>query len=302
MPAFSRFLRYFVVAAQQGSIRKASEELHISASAIDRQILLAEQRLGVALFERLPSGLRLTAAGEILLAAARGWEKDLRTVTTQFDDLLGLRGGQVRIAIIDALTKGLIPRLIERLQNEHRFITTNIAVMQSKQVADAIVAGEVDFGLMLHPQSSRELLVRAHTAIHTGFVTLPGHPIAQQATARFSDCALYPIVAPAEPLAVCEPIRGLEMATGVAIKPVAASDNIEMIKSLVKRGVGVGLLSALDVTEEVGRGELAFTRFANAAAHPLTLALCVDRARQLSGAARLLLGWMETALDGIGQG
>jgi DNA-binding transcriptional LysR family regulator len=192
--------------------------------------------------------------------------------------------------------------VIERLRQEFPSIVTKITVMQSKQVAEAIVAGEVDFGLMLHPQSSRELLVRAHTAIHVGFVTLPGHPIARHAQARFSDCALYPIIAPTEPLAVCEPIRSMEAATGVTIRSVASSDNIEMIKSLVKRGVGVGLLSWLDVTDEVTRGELVFTRFANAAAYPLTLALCVDRARQLSAAARLLLGWMETTLDDSGQG
>ena len=302
MPAFSRFLRYFTTAARLGSIRKASEDLHISASAIDRQILLAEDRLGVPLFERLPSGLRLTSAGEILLGAAKSWQRDFSTVLTQFDDLVGLRGGQVQIAIIDALTQGFVPRMIHRLRHEHPSIVTKIVVMESKQVADAIVAGDVDFGLMLHPQSSRELLVRARTAVPLGFVTLPDHEIARQPHARFSAAALYPIVTPAEPLAVCEPIRAMEATTGVAIKSVASSDNIEMIKSLVKHGVGVGLLSNLDVTEEVARGELAFTRFANAASYPLTLALCVDRARQLSAAARLLLGWMETSLEDMGQG
>jgi len=263
--------------------------------------LLAEERLGVALFERLPSGLRLTAAGEILLGAAQAWQKDFRALLTQFDDLVGLRGGQVQIAIIDALTKGFVPPVIRRLRQEFPSIVIRISVMQSKQVAEAIVAGDVDFGLMLHPQSSRELSVRAHTAIQVGFVSLPDHAIAQQTQARFSDSALYPIVAPAEPLAVCEPIRSMEAATGIAIKSVAASDNIEMIKSLVRGGVGVGLLSSIDVTDEVARGDLAFTKLANAAAYPLTLALCVDRARQLSAAARLLLGWMEIALDDIGQ-
>ena len=69
MPALSRFLRYFLAVGRLGSIRRAADELNVSASAIDRQILNVEANLGMPLFERLPTGLRLTAAGEIMMAA-----------------------------------------------------------------------------------------------------------------------------------------------------------------------------------------------------------------------------------------
>lgn len=93
MFAFSRFLLYFTEVARQGSFRKASEALHVSASSIDRQILRVEQELGMPLFERHPTGLRLTAAGELLLHAANNWKKDFTRVCEQLDDLRGLRRG-----------------------------------------------------------------------------------------------------------------------------------------------------------------------------------------------------------------
>ncbi len=74
MFAFSRFLLYFTEVARQGLFRKASEALHVSASSIDRQILRVEQELAMPLFERHPTGLRLTAAGELLLHAANNWK------------------------------------------------------------------------------------------------------------------------------------------------------------------------------------------------------------------------------------
>lgn len=80
MFAFSRFLLYFTEVARQGSFRKASEALHVSASSIDRQILRVEQELAMPLFERHPTGLRLTAAGELLLHAANNWKKDFTRV------------------------------------------------------------------------------------------------------------------------------------------------------------------------------------------------------------------------------
>ena len=93
MFAFSRFLLYFTEVARQGSFRKASEALHVSASSIDRQILRVEQELAMPLFERHPTGLRLTAAGELLLHAANNWKKDFTRVCEQLDDLRGLRRG-----------------------------------------------------------------------------------------------------------------------------------------------------------------------------------------------------------------
>jgi DNA-binding transcriptional LysR family regulator len=158
----------------------------------------------------------------------------------------------------------------------------------------------VDFGILLNPQVSRDLAVLSHTEIKLGLVTRPKHPLARQKSVRFSVCAEYPIVAPAEPLALCDQIRGLEAATGVTLNMVAASDNIHMIKSLIAQDVGLGVLTWLDVADEVRCGELAFIPLASAALQPMTLAVCVDPARQLSAAARLLVGWIETALTDFG--
>jgi DNA-binding transcriptional LysR family regulator len=300
MPAFSRFNLYFLAAAKFGSIRKASEHLHISASAIDRQILMAERELGCELFERLPNGLRLTAAGEILLNAVNGWRKEMATMRSQLDDLRGLRRGHVQIATIDALTKGFLPDLIERLRREHPFIATRLLVMDSKNIPASVTSGAVDFGLMLNPQSSRDLSVRSHREIVLGFVSRTDHPIAARAKeAHLSEAAHYPIVAPCEPLALCVQLRALQAVTGITMNIVAESDNIQMIKSLARAGVGIGILCWLDVADEVARGELAFVPISRAGAHPVTLALCVDRSRQLSAAARLLLGWMEVAIADI---
>jgi DNA-binding transcriptional LysR family regulator len=297
MPAFSRFTGYFIAAAKFGSIRKASEHLHISASAIDRQILMAEEELECELFERLPNGLRLTAAGEILLNAAMGWRKEMATVQSQLSDLRGLRRGQVQIAAIDALTKGFLPALVARLRQDHPFIATRLLVMDSKDIPAAVTSGEVDFGLMLNPQASRDLSVRSHREILLGFVSRTDHPIAGLSReAHLSEAVHYPIVAPCEPLALCAQLRALQAVTGITLNIVAESDNIQMIKSLARAGVGVGILCWLDVADEVARGELAFVPISRAGAHPVTLALCVDRSRQLSAAARLLLGWMEIAL------
>jgi DNA-binding transcriptional LysR family regulator len=64
-------LRYVDQVARSGSIQRAAKELNIAASAINRQILTLEHDLGVALFERVSKGMRLTPAGDNVVTLSR---------------------------------------------------------------------------------------------------------------------------------------------------------------------------------------------------------------------------------------
>lgn len=297
---FSRFLRYFAEVARLGSIRKASEHLNVSASAIDRQILHAEEAFGIALFERLPSGLRLSAAGELLLRAGKGWSKEFSRLQTQMEDLRGLRRGHVTVAVIDALSKGFVPEIIRQMRVDFPGISFTIKVLDNIDVGTALSSGEADFGVMLNPRATKDLQVYAHFDVMLGLATLPDHPIAGNAGIRFNRCAEYPIVAPVEPLALCEQVDALVAATGVVLNAVTSSDNIQMIKSLVKSGVGVGILSSIDIMSEVEAGELAFTPLTDTVIRPLSLAVCAMPVRQLSSAANLVLDRMVSVVSDHG--
>ena len=293
MPAFSRFLRYFVAVGRLGSIRRAAEELNVSASAIDRQILNVEARLGTPLFERMPTGLRLTAAGEVMMAAGSRWQKNMDEVMAQIEDLRGLKRGHVEIAIIDALTKGYMPAAIQSIQDRFPGITIGVRVLENAMVRRAIVAGDVDFGVLFEPESYRDLSVRAFVEVALGFVTPVGHPLGGRTSARFSACDGYPLILPLPPLAVHQQVAVLEGTSGIALCRAAGSDNIQMITSLVAQGAGVGLLTSLDVMTEVERGLLAFTQIRDPVLRPMTLALATASTRTPSHAASMVLREIE---------
>ncbi len=294
---FSRFLGYFAEVARLGSIRKASEHLNVAASAINRQILQAEAELGLPLFERLPAGLRPTAAGEMLIYGAGQWQQDFERIRVQMNDLKGLRRGHVRIALIDALSQGFVVRAVNAMRRDYPGISFTLNVLDNVDVLARVIDGEADFGLMLNPQTTRDVRVQAHADIHLGFVTRPGHPLSEAPQRRFNAVVDYPLIAPAAPLAIHDQLRALQAATGVDIQPTVASDNIQMIKSLARDDVGVAVLSRLDALEEVARGDLAFVRISDPVIKPLTLALCVAQARQLSHAANLCLGRIEDGFE-----
>jgi DNA-binding transcriptional LysR family regulator len=293
MPTFSRFLRYFMVVGRLGSIRKAADVLNVSASAIDRQILNVEAEWGMPLFERLPTGLRLTAAGEILMASGGRWQKSLAEVRSQIEDLRGLKRGHVEIAVIDALAKGYVPSVIERIHSQYPGITIGVRVLNNTAVRAAILDGEVDFGIFFEPQSFRGITVRAFVEVVLGLVSPVGHPLGEQEEVRFSACEGTALIVPVEPLAVCQQVNVLQSVTGLELNKVATSDNIQMITSLVLQGVGIGILTSIDVTTEVRRGLLAFTRISDSILRPMILALCTASSRAPSYAADIVLREIE---------
>jgi DNA-binding transcriptional LysR family regulator len=300
MPAFSRFLRYFVAVGRLGSIRKAADELHVSASAIDRQILNVEANLGVPLFERLPSGLRLTAAGEIMMASGMRWQKNMVDVRAQIEDLRGLKRGHVDIAVIDALAKGYIPAAIQSIHSQYPGISIGVKVLENDLVRRAVANGEVDLGILFEPQTYRDLAVRSFVDVVLGFVTPRGHPLGARREARFSACVGSKLIVPEGPLAVSEQVAVLEGTTGVEMDKAVSSDNIQMITSLITQGVGVGIMTSLDVITEVGRGILSFTKISDPILRPMTLALCTASARTPSYAASIVLQEIENGFAQLG--
>jgi DNA-binding transcriptional LysR family regulator len=67
-------VRYFLAVAREGSVRAAAERLRVNHSTVLRRISHLEERLGVQMFERLPSGYSITAAGEEVLEFAEQME------------------------------------------------------------------------------------------------------------------------------------------------------------------------------------------------------------------------------------
>src|ERR1700716_346364 len=98
-PSFTTPALYcFFVAARLGSIRGAAEQLHISPSAVSRHIAKLEAAIGTVLFDRLPRGLSLSSAGEVLYYHARESAKQIDRARGLISDMKGLKRGSVAVA------------------------------------------------------------------------------------------------------------------------------------------------------------------------------------------------------------
>src|SRR5882757_4178394 len=128
-------LAYFATVARLGSVRAAAEALRIAPSALSRQIRRIEDLAELPLFERLPRGVSLTPAGEILFTYVQRWERDFNGLNEDLHSLAGLRAGTLRLATVEIATYSVVPRAIRALRNELPGITVNTTV----GVTDAVL-------------------------------------------------------------------------------------------------------------------------------------------------------------------
>src|SRR5882757_11018874 len=146
-----RFLRYVDEVARAGSIRKAAEQLHVTASAVNRRVMELEEELGAQLFERRARGVRLTAAGELFVRYVREQSGDVDRMRSQIEDLKGMRRGTVRIACSQALALDFLPREIGEFRKQHPLVAFDVKVFDHERAMSALADYEVDLVLVFRP-------------------------------------------------------------------------------------------------------------------------------------------------------
>ena len=251
MSPFSRFSVYFAEVARSGSLRKAAEKLHVSASAINRQILQAEEHFGTPLFERLPDGLRMTTAGELLYDDVMRWQREFRVTRQRFDDIQGLKRGNVSAGLVQALTKGCVADAFADIAQQQPWLRLELTVDNSHVISQLIRQAEIDFGLILDPAGQNGLEVLAFAELEMGMVMAPSHPLSQRAALSLSEVHHDRHIIPGEALVVHERVNALYRQQGLAPDNVIACNDIRLIRSLIAQGAGVSVLSMLDVMTEV---------------------------------------------------
>lgn len=123
-----RFLRYVDEIARCGSIRAAADRLHVAPSAVNRRLQDMELELDAPLFERLPRGMRLTAAGEMFIAYVRARQVELEQVRSRIEDLKGLRRGTVKLITSQGLAPSFVPQAIASFRQRHPLVEFQVQV------------------------------------------------------------------------------------------------------------------------------------------------------------------------------
>lgn len=294
---FSRFTRYFDEVARSGSIRRASEKLHVAPSAIDRHILRMEEQLGIPLFERLPQGLRLTAAGEVVVDAVRRWRRDYIRVRSHIDELQGLKRGEVSIAVVEGAMDFFV-RNIKEFRAAYPNIVFHVHVLGSNDVVDLVIKKNVDIALTFNPPKSQAIRVERTLVYQLGCVLAADHPLAGRSELDLHECINYPLIVPDETLSLRRIYDQVwAMALGGIEQFAFSVNSINLMKMLVVSNLGIAMLTKMDALEEVRAGTMKFVPLATKGVPLSVLSLISASGRTLPVPVSILIQHLAKAME-----
>ncbi|HSN79755.1 MAG TPA: LysR family transcriptional regulator [Rhodoferax sp.] len=189
-----RQLKSFAVLAEELNFSRAAVRLHISQPPLTRQIQLMESELGAPLFERLPKGLTLTAAGRTLLDDAR---RILGLVDAAKDRAAQAgRGeiGRLDVGIFGSAIFHHIPRLLLQFRSFYPNVQISLHEQTKAEQIQALRERRLTIGFNRHVRAEPDLVVEP-VYLEPLLVALHcAHPLAQQAAISIPELSQQPLI------------------------------------------------------------------------------------------------------------
>lgn len=224
-----RTLQAIDVIARVGSIRKAAEELAINSTALNRQVLSFEDEFGEKIFERLPRGVRLSTAGELLIQHIRTQISDFSRLRSQIADLSGVRRGHVGIATTRAALPYFLPKQIAAYRKEHPAVTFDVQQHDRNSAENALLDYSADIALAFEPVQHPEFRVIASSRQPVIAVMREDHPLAVQEIVRLRHCLEYPLALPSQSAGVRRLLEIGASNSNVTLQPLIESQSAQFL-------------------------------------------------------------------------
>jgi DNA-binding transcriptional LysR family regulator len=249
-------LRFLREVAYRGSFSAAAEALSYTQSAVSQQIATLEGEAGMALLERHPRGVSLTAAGQTLVGHAEGIIARLEAADAALAAIAGLRGGRLRMASFPTAGATLMPLAIATFRSSYPDVELMLAEGEPEEIAPRLRAGELDLALLFEFAGETFLeqdMTRLELLEDPMFLALPrDHRLAGRDALRLGDLAEEPWVQTSRTSPCARHVVRSAHAAGFEPKVSFESDDYQTVQGLVAAGVGVALIPelALSVVRE----------------------------------------------------
>ncbi len=239
-------LLYFQAVAQEGTLTEAAEKLHVSASAISRQVNRLETSMGAQLFTRHARGVELTEAGRLLLAYVRRAEAEGDAVRQELLVSLQRKTRTLRVVCAEGFARVWVPTAITRFASQHDDVEFHLDVTSSSEGTRRVADGEADVAVVfsLGPQSRVTVEHSVPTPVAYALVA-PGHPLATQDSASLADICQYKLAVTAPGSSQRELFDLAMQIEGLTPSITLQADHVNPVIEFARSGLGVSLISGL---------------------------------------------------------
>ena len=250
-----RQLQIFAVAAGHLSFARASEQLHLTQSAVSLQIKQLEELAGIALFERRGRRVRLTEAGEALVTYAQRVLDALKDADAAISALKGLRGGRISVGVVST-AKYFAPALLARFEQRHPAVRVTLSVNNREVIVRELEKNEIDVAIMGTPPQRIDTDAVPFADHPLAIIAAPSHPLAHAKRIPLERLAGEPFLVREQGSGTRSSMERFFAERGFAPRIRSVMSSNETIKQAVMAGMGLALISRHTIGLETQTGRL----------------------------------------------
>jgi len=243
-------LRSFLAVAESGAITAAAERIGITQPALSRRIQQLEDQFGVELLVRGRKGAVLTEIGRLVQSEAQGIVARYEQMREMVSSQQRLEGGTVRIGGGATAVSFILPEAIAAFQAAHPQVRFHMREAGSSEIADDVVAGHLELGVVTLPVRDRELAVTPLTNDSIVLVARQDHRLAQRRRVRIIDLADQAFVAFEAGSALRQIIDSKLREAGVEVNVVMELRSIPAILRMVSTTGNLAFVSRLGMEQQ----------------------------------------------------
>jgi len=237
-----RQLEYFQMVAKTKNITRAAEQLHVSQSTITLSIQKLEDELSVLLFDRSQKQLSLTTEGHVFVQKVSDALNLLQDGIAEVNDYRQLKKGTLKVGVPPMIGSYLFPKILAGFKKKHPDLQLSTVEEGSFGIRQLLERGELDLGIvnLFQPSPLLESLVIAREQI---VACLPlTHPLADQSILSLNQIKDDPFILFKEGAynrrIILDQCKKYDFVPNI----ILSSDQIETMKGLVEKGVGICFL------------------------------------------------------------
>lgn len=246
-------LRIFHAAAEAGSFTHAADKLHLSQSAISRQVSSLEQDVGVSLFNRHARGLILTEQGEILFRTAHDVLMKLENATALLTESKEKPTGKLRVTTTVGLGTGWLSARAQEFVEQYPDIQVQL-ILDNEELD--LNMRQADCAIRLRQPQQPDLIQRRLFTVHFHAYAAASYIARHGKPESVSELDKHRIVNFGEPAPTyLKDINALETIGRPEGDPRPVHfqiNNLLSVKGAVQRGIGIGLLPDYLIEKESG--------------------------------------------------
>jgi DNA-binding transcriptional LysR family regulator len=282
-----RQLRYFVAAAEAGSVSRAAQALSISQSAVTEAVRELEADLGVALLDRHARGVSVTQRGHLFLRHARAILAEVAASRADLGPAREALAGTLSLGVTSLVAGYVMSDLLARFRRANPGVAVSAIEDAGDHLEHLLVGGELDAAVMVTGALRNRAALTVEILDVSPFrLWLPaGHPLAARESIALADLGAEPLIM----LMVDEmEAEAMSLLSALSPRPRVAfrTRSVEAVRSLVATGAGVALLPDLVYRPWSLEGDRIESRDVSGALPVVQVGIAWRRGAPLSAAAR----------------